>query len=89
MVETTTTGTNTVLFEEYCPYRLPCGYCRILSGKCLKNSEPMEIKPTWSTSSTGTSTLTITADDICVNTDQTDERNDGTNPDIQVTGELK
>lgn len=31
---TTSTATN---FTNYCQYRLPCGYCKILEKHCLMN----------------------------------------------------
>ena len=47
MAETTATNTTTTTsYSNYCPQRLPCGYCVLLSRPC-----PMQcntnITPTW------------------------------------------
>lgn len=48
MITETTTFDN----SQYCSYRLPCGLCRLTNTQCLK--QPVEIKPTWATTITGT-----------------------------------
>lgn len=37
MVQTTTTGTNSITYTDSvqnCGYRLPCGYCKMLDKAC-------------------------------------------------------
>lgn len=38
---TTSTATN---FTNYCQYRLPCGYCKILEKHCLMNYNDITYK---------------------------------------------
>ena len=35
--DTSTTGTTCINETNYCQYRLPCGYCKILEKHCLMN----------------------------------------------------
>lgn len=35
--DTSTTSTTCINGTNYCQYRLPCGYCKILEKRCLIN----------------------------------------------------
>lgn len=35
--DTSTTSTTCINGNNYCSYRLPCGYCKILEKHCLMN----------------------------------------------------
>ena len=41
--DTSTTGASTN-FTNYCQYRLPCGYCKILEKHCLMNYNDITYK---------------------------------------------
>lgn len=41
--DTSTTGVSTN-FTNYCSYRLPCGYCKILEKRCLINYNDITYK---------------------------------------------
>lgn len=41
-------GTVTAPCDNWCGYRLPCGYCRVMNGPCIKTGNSPTI--TWTTS---------------------------------------
>lgn len=42
--DTSTTSTTCINWTNYCQYRLPCGYCRILEQHCLVNYNDITYK---------------------------------------------
>ena len=42
--DTSTTSTTCINGTNYCSYRLPCGYCKILEKRCLMNCNDITYK---------------------------------------------
>ena len=42
--DTSTTSTTSINGTNYCSYRLPCGYCKILEKHCLMNYNDITYK---------------------------------------------